>query len=206
MSPVTSIKKSKYRPRKIIENPRKYAKTLSDVLANLDFDTVEAIAHLIADVGLRQAQVLLIGNGGSASNASHYHCDLTSAFRTYQSRLRVLNLAGSPSIITALGNDFDFRKIFSFQVKETGNPGDLLLMLTASGNSPDILEACATAQDLSIKTISITGFGGGKVASMADLNLTIPSNNYGVIEDVQLVLGHMFSQKICGLFEDKIDV
>jgi D-sedoheptulose 7-phosphate isomerase len=204
LSSPTFFEKNSTLARNFIRDPQSYTKVLTEVLVNLDFSKIEAIARLIADVGQRQAQLLIAGNGGSASNASHYRCDLINAFRTYQSRLQILNLSESPSMITALGNDFDFTNIFSLQVRETGNLDDVLLLLTASGNSQNILKACEAAKKKGIKTISITGFDGGKVALVADINFTIPSNNYGVIEDVQLVLGHMFSQTICGLIEDSL--
>lgn len=193
-----------HQSRRMIAEPRRYVEVLQNVLSLLDVAAVEKIAHIIFDAVNREAQVLLVGNGGSASNAAHYRCDLTSTFRYYQRRFQVINLAESPAILTALGNDFDFAEIFSYQVQENGRPGDVLIMLTASGNSPNILAACKTAQNQDMCAVSITGFDGGKVAQIADCNMTIPSNNYGIIEDVQLAVGHMLSQTISGMLKESL--
>ncbi|WP_333378958.1 SIS domain-containing protein [Microcoleus sp. N9_B4] len=199
-----ALKPENHQSRSMIAEPRDYVEVLRNVLSLLDFAAIEKIAHIIFDAVNREAQVLLVGNGGSASNAAHYRCDLTSTFRYYQRRFQVFNLAESPAILTALGNDFDFAEIFSYQVQENGRPGDVLIMLTASGNSPNILAACKTAQNLDMCTVSITGFDGGKVAQIADCNITIPSDNYGVIEDVQLAVGHMLSQTISGMLKESL--
>jgi D-sedoheptulose 7-phosphate isomerase len=190
--------------RQMITDPHDYVETLRNVLSFLDCTIVEKIAHLVFTAANCQSQILLVGNGGSASNAAHYRCDLVSSFRHYQRRFQVLNLAESPAMLTALGNDFDFTEIFSHQIRENGRPGDVLMMLTASGNSPNILTACQTAQKMDIGTVSITGFDGGKVAQTSDYNLTIPSDNYGVIEDIQLVIGHMLSQSISGMLKKSL--
>ncbi|NMF63590.1 hypothetical protein DP113_09570 [Brasilonema octagenarum UFV-E1] len=199
-----ALEPENHQSRRMITEPQHYIKVLRDVLSLLDFVAIEKIAHIIFNTVNRQAQVLLVGNGGSANNAAHYRCDFLSTFRYHQLRFQVLNLAESPAMLTALGNDFDFTEIFSYQVQENGRPGDLLIMLTASGNSPNILAACKTAQKLDMCTVSITGFDGGKVAQMADFNITIPSDNYGIIEDTQLAVGHMLSQTISGMLKKSL--
>ena len=137
-------------------------------------------------------QVLTLGNGGSASTASHMSADLgKNTIQANMRRFRVLSLNDNVSLLTALANDAGYENVFSEQIKNLIRPGDLLIVLSASGNSPNVLEAIRCAQARSAQVAGLLGFGGGAAARMVDLAIVVDSSHYGIVEDVHLIINHI---------------
>lgn len=137
-------------------------------------------------------QVLTLGNGGSASTASHMSADLgKNTIQANMRRFRVLSLNDNVSLLTALANDTGYENVFSEQIKNLIRPGDLLIVISASGDSPNVLEAIRCAQSRSAEVAGLLGFGGGAAAGLVDVPIVVASSHYGIVEDVHLIINHI---------------
>jgi D-sedoheptulose 7-phosphate isomerase len=137
-------------------------------------------------------QVFTLGNGGSASTASHIAADLAkNTIGPNMHRFRISSLNDNAAILTALANDLGYENVFSEQLQNLIRPGDLLIAVSASGNSPNVVKAIRYAQSQCAEVVGILGFDGGQAAQMADLAIVVPSHNYGVVEDVHLIINHI---------------
>ena len=139
-------------------------------------------------------QVYIIGNGGSAATASHMACDL--AKNVYPAtlpvrRFRVTSLTDNVALITALANDCGYHRVFAEQLNNVLQSGDLLIAISASGNSRNILEAIELARSRGARTAALLGFGGGRARDMVDVAIVVESTDYGHVEDLHLVLNHL---------------
>lgn len=170
-----------------------YFDYLQTVLKRIDkLEIGRFIATLLA-ARERGAMVFFIGNGGSASTASHFANDISIGTNDYDQPFRVMSLTDNIPIITAIGNDFGYEGIFVRQLRVLGKRGDVLVGISASGNSPNILEAFNYALSAGITTVAITAFDGGKMKSMADEGIHVPTEpkEYGPAEDAHIVLDHL---------------
>jgi D-sedoheptulose 7-phosphate isomerase len=145
------------------------------------------------------AQVLVAGNGGSASTASHLACDLGktvlgAAPTSRTSRFRVVSLADNVALLTAWANDVSYESVFAEQVKSLGRAGDILVVVTASGTSPNIVRAVEVARDRGLVTIGLLGFDGGSVKDMCEEHIIVPCNDYGHVESAHLVVCHVLTE------------
>lgn len=159
-----------------------------------------AAARLIADAIKAGGKLLICGNGGSAADAQHYATELVA--RLYQRErpaMAAVALTTDTSALTALANDYGFEKVFSRQVEALGRAGDVLLGLSTSGNSPNVVEAITQARSLGMKVVSFTG-AGGKMAALSDVVLSVPSQNTMRIQEIHLALGHT----LCKLIEEMV--
>lgn len=145
-------------------------------------------------------KVLFAGNGGSAADAQHLAGELVSRFYYDRPALAGLALTTDTSVLTAIGNDYGYEQTFSRQVRGLGRPGDVLVGLTTSGNSPNILAAMAAARELGLVTIGLTGRSGGKLAQAVDCCLRIPSDSTPRIQECHITVGHI----LCALVEARI--
>ena len=156
---------------------------------------VEAVAQLVELFGkaLREdRQIFVFGNGGSAANASHFATDLgKGASDKLGQRFRVLSLNDNVSWLTALGNDYAYDEIFSRQLTNYGKPGDLVLCMSVSGNSPNIVKAVEWANQHGLATIALVGGKRGRLAELAQHVIVIPSEHYGRVEDAHMGICHM---------------
>lgn len=180
------------------EFARNYLEELKGVLDRLPLDAVDRVAEAIALAHAEERQIFVIGNGGSAATASHMMNDLCKGTLGHKGdatwkRFRVIALTDNVSLMTAWANDTDFNHIFSEPLKNLARIGDLLVAISASGNSPNILAAAEVAKRLGVKVIGLTGFGGGKLAAMADVSFVVPSNGYGPVEDAHMILDHILT-------------
>src|SRR6202012_5552427 len=137
-------------------------------------------------------KLLVCGNGGSAADTQHIVAELVVRLTVDRPALRAIALTTDSSIFTAIGNDYGFEHIFSRQVEALGQPGDVLLAISTSGNSPNCLRALQGARALSLTTIAFTGNGGGGMAPLADINLLVPATVTMNIQESQLALEHIF--------------
>jgi D-sedoheptulose 7-phosphate isomerase len=152
---------------------------------------VTAAAEMLAQVFKNGGRVLIFGNGGSAADAQHLAAEFVNRFQVERPPLAALALTTDTSILTAVGNDYDFTEIFAKQVRALGKPGDLAWGISTSGNSPNVADGLKTARELGLKTLALSGGDGGPVAAAADMALTVPSRNTPRIQEVHITIGHV---------------
>ena len=141
--------------------------------------------------------IFACGNGGSAAIANHLTCDCSKGIATDTAlRPRVVSLSATVELITAIANDVDYAEIFTHQLRNTARAGDVLITISSSGDSENIVRALAWAADNGVATIALSGFSGGRSAAMADINLHVAAENYGVVEDVHQSLVHILAQYV----------
>lgn len=178
---------------------REYSQYLFHLLANLDFEVIENVAHLIIARARQKKSVYLIGNGGSATTASHFATDLVHAgMLGHEPIIRAMSLLENIALVTALGNDKGYDQIFSRQLKAIGKKGDILIAISASGNSPNVVEAVKTAKKMDVTSVGILGFDGGALNELCDYSIVVRTKKgeYGVVEDIHLFLDHMIASYI----------
>jgi len=170
-----------------------YLDDFSALLKKVDPKEVETLVTLIADAYRDNQFVFIIGNGGSGANASHLCEDLGKGtlhnFET-QKRLKVMSLTDNTPYILAYGNDLGYDRVFVEQLKNFAQPGALLLSISGSGNSANVLKAVEWANANGLKTVGITGYDGGKLRKMCHHGVHVPSHNMGAVESVHMVLFH----------------
>jgi len=140
-------------------------------------------------------KILFAGNGGSAADAQHLATELIGRFER-NNGFPALALTVDTSCLTAIGNDFGFDKIFSQQILALGSPGDLFVGLTTSGNSPNIVEALKACSQKGVKSLALTGIGGGQAAELADQCIKVPSNRTCRIQEIHISLGHIWCEMV----------
>lgn len=174
---------------------RAYKESFREALDGWDESALENIARVLSEVRERGGMLLIAGNGGSAAIANHTECDASKGtFQDGEKPLLSRSLSANPSVLTAIGNDIGFASIFERQVDYYGKKGDALLLVSSSGNSPNVLEACATAKKRGIVTIALVGFTGGALKEAADHCLVVPFHNYGIVEDMHQASVHVVTQ------------
>jgi D-sedoheptulose 7-phosphate isomerase len=136
-------------------------------------------------------KILWCGNGGSAADSQHLAAELVGRFRRERRGLASISLTTDTSILTCVANDFGFDSVFSRQVEAIGSPGDLLVAISTSGNSPNVVAALEAARAKGLTTVALTGKGGGKMAQLADHVLSVESSDTARIQEVQILAGHM---------------
>ena len=140
----------------------------------------------------RGSRILVAGNGGSAACVNHFYSDLgKNAVKHSPKRVKIISLSNSAEAITAIGNDINVDSVFSEQLVNLMEPGDLVLLVSASGNSPNILKAAQVAKEKCGRVVAFTGFAGGALKGMADICVNVESESYEQIEDLHLMLTHM---------------
>ncbi len=170
-----------------------YINYLQSVLQRIDTTEIGRFVETLLDARERSATVFFIGNGGSAATASHFANDLSIGTNDYDQPFRVISLTDNVPIITAIGNDFGHEEIFVRQLRVLGKQGDVLVGISASGNSPNLIRAFDYALSAGIKTVAITAFDGGQLRTMADESIHVPTEpkEYGPAEDAHMVLDHL---------------
>lgn len=147
-------------------------------------------AELVTEALRAGGKVLLFGNGGSASDAQHLAAEWTGKLRGDRQALPAIALTANTSDLTALGNDYGFERIFARLVEAHGRAGDVAIAISTSGNSPNVLEAVETARARGLRTIALTGRGGGKLAARVELALVVPSDDTQRIQESHIAIGH----------------
>lgn len=174
-----------------------YLQGLKTLLDSLPLDKVSEVVEFLRDAQDHRRQVFIVGNGGSASTASHMACDLAKTVMGYGAnpnpRFRVIALTDNVPLLTAWGNDVSFDRIFSEQIRNLANSDDLLIVITVSGNSPNIVEAVRAAKELGVRSVGLLGFDGGQVANLVDCAVVVRSEDFGHVEDVHMVLNHLMT-------------
>ena len=169
---------------------------LKKTIEELENDIEEA-GELIVSTLKAGNKVLLFGNGGSAGDAQHIAAELTGRYKTERQALPAVALTTDTSAITASGNDYGFDRIFDRQVEAIGKEGDLLIGISTSGNSRNVLRALAYGKDNGMNTIGLSGKGGGDMRPLCDINLIIPSDDTARIQEMHITIGHI----LCGIVD-----
>lgn len=183
-------------PKDFIEG---YILELTRCLESLDRTKIKLIIDVLVDAYKKDRKVFILGNGGSAATASHMACDLGKGTlqRVYdntEKRFRVISLTDNMALITAFANDLSFDDIFVQQLRNLVETDDVVIALSGSGNSPNVIKAIEYARSCGAATIGILGFRtGGKLGKITDYSIIADSNHYGPIEDIQLILNHMIA-------------
>jgi D-sedoheptulose 7-phosphate isomerase len=177
--------------------PAAFLERVGRELARVDPREVQALGDAVLDAYHRRALVFVIGNGGSGSNASHFCEDAGKCTirredfdNDAKPRLRILSLTDCTPYITAWANDEGYERVFAEQLKNLASPGDLLIAISGSGNSPNILRAVEWANRNGLKTFGLTGYAGGKLRPLAHQNLHVPLDDMGVVETIHLAVFH----------------
>lgn len=169
-----------------------YAKQLTEELNNIPFDDISRLAEVLTDARDSGRSVYTMGNGGSSAAASHLVNDLVKgSYGSDGRRFRAYCLSDNVPLLTAFGNDDSYETVFSRQIECYVKPGDIVIAISGSGNSPNILHGLHRARECGATTASILGFGGGKAAELSDLAVILPSDNMQRVEDLHVIVGHM---------------
>lgn len=171
-----------------------YRKQLHETIEQLNLEQVDTAIEWFAEARDKHHAIFTAGNGGSASTASHFVCDvLKGASYQRDSRFRIMALTDNLATITAYSNDVSYDAVFTEQLKNFARPGDLFLAISGSGNSRNVIEAMEYANSIGCRTISLTGRDGGKLGKLAQLNIHAPDPHMGRIEDAHLIVCHMIA-------------
>jgi len=174
-----------------------YAAQVEAALASVSREALDQAAILLIDAMGRDATIFACGNGGSAALANHLICDHQKGIhRDTHYRPRIVSLASNVALLTAVSNDLEYAQSFSFPLSLHGRPGDVLITISASGNSENIVRALLVAEQLGMTRITLTGFDGGRSQRMADCNIHVAAHNYGVVEDVHQSCMHTLAQYV----------
>ena len=171
-----------------------YLKRLKLILDNIDSDVVSDIINALEQTIKNKSRIYIIGNGGSSATASHMVNDLGAGLRRRDIiNFDVVSLGDNSPVVTAIANDIGYENIFYMQMKGLINPSDIVIAISCSGDSPNIIKAADYAQNLGCKIIGVTGFHGGYLKSMSDISFHVdaPKNEYGLVEDTHMILDHI---------------
>ena len=178
---------------------KKYIKQTVNFYKTIDIKKILQIENLILNKIKNKKQIFTCGNGGSASVANHFLCDFNKGIKISSKQKlipKVISLSDNIETILAVSNDINFNKVFCSQLENLGNKGDLLITMSCSGSSSNIVEAIKFAKKKNITTLSLTGFASKKIQKLSDLNFDVGVKNYGISEDIFQSLMHMISQNI----------
>ncbi len=183
----------------IANDYREYTARLNAALTEGPVEAVSLLAEALLEALMSRRQLFIAGNGGSAGNAVHLANDfLYGIGKDAGMGMRVEALPANVSVLTCLGNDLSFDEIFAAQLRVKASPGDLLLILSGSGNSPNVVKAIETGNALGMRTFAILGFSGGRCRDLAHVPIHFAVDDMQVSEDLQLVVGHMCMQFVSG--------
>jgi D-sedoheptulose 7-phosphate isomerase len=179
----------------IKEELNSHLETINSVIDTMEED-IEGAAILIVDALKNGNKILLCGNGGSAADAQHIAAELTGRYKTERRGLPGIALTTDTSALTAIGNDYGYNRIFDRQVESLANKGDVIIGISTSGNSANVISALKLGQDLGCKTVGLSGRDGGEMNTVCDINLIVPSDNTPRIQEMHILFGHTICQII----------
>jgi D-sedoheptulose 7-phosphate isomerase len=174
-----------------------YISSAKETLDSLPVDQIHKVIELLHDARINRQQIFVLGNGGSASTASHFACDLgkntdVKGWPPY----RVIALNDNMAAFSAYANDEGYENVFVRQLASFVQAGDIVIGISASGNSENVIRAIALANEMGAKTIGFTGFDGGQIRTMVDISCHIPSNCIEIVEDLHLMMEHIISKAL----------
>ena len=163
---------------------------------------IQSASELMVKVLRSGNKILLVGNGGSAADAQHIAAELTGRYKSERKGLPAIALTTDTSALTAISNDYGYGRVFDRQVEALANQGDLLIGISTSGNSDNIISAFTLAQEIGCTTLGMSGKSGGKMNEVCDLNLVIPSNDTPRIQEMHILIGHILCQAVDDAFSN----
>jgi len=174
-----------------------YFQELVRAAASIDLAAMDRAANVLLEAHMAGATVFSCGNGGSAAIANHMQCDHLKGVRTETDlRPKVLSLSSNVELLTAVANDLGYEEIFAYQLQSQSRPGDVLVAISSSGRSPNIVNAVRWATNHGLRTIALTGFSGGDAKISAEVAVHVDCTNYGVIEDLHQSVMHALAQYV----------
>lgn len=190
--------------RDAAEFAKRYLNYLGSILDGIEPESIARFIDTLLSARKRGATVFFIGNGGSAATASHFANDLAIGTNSYDQPFRVVSLTDNQAIITALANDFGYQDVFVRQLQVLGREGDVLVAISASGNSPNLIRALEHARRVGIKTVAITAFDGGRMKQIADdgIHVATAQKEYGPAEDAHMILDHLVGAYLMRLVKE----
>jgi len=183
-----------------LEFSQQYVGSLIELLGSLDHKAIVRIIQTLDEARAAKRRIYFAGNGGSASTCGHFCNDLgAGAKRHGGGEFRVIDLTSNMAAVTALANDCGYENVFLGQIEGVIGPKDVLVVISASGNSPNLVKAVEYAKKQGTKIIGLLGFDGGKLQQLCDIPLVIktPAGQYGPVEDIHLVMNHLISTYLC---------
>lgn len=180
---------------------KSYLDYLKEIIDKVDLVEIRKFVEVILNAREVGSTVFFIGNGGSAATSSHFVNDLAIGTNEYKKPFKIVSLNDNIPILTALGNDFGYEEIFIRQLKVYAKKGDILVGISASGNSPNLINAFEYASSSGMKTVALTAFDGGEMKNIADYGVHIPTGlkEYGPAEDMHMVLDHLIGNYLMRL-------
>lgn len=181
----------------MIESLTFYTATLRESLEHLPYAAIEQMIRRLHTARMAGQQVFVVGNGGSATTASHFACDLgKNTVSPHAPRFRALSLTDNMGVFSAIANDLGYENVFAEQLANLVDPNDVVIAISASGNSPNVLQAVELAKRCGAFTVGWSGYQGGKLANLAELPIVIRNDCIEQIEDLHLVLAHMVTMAV----------
>ncbi len=174
-----------------------YVRCVTDTLAALPWAAIAQAMEVLHDARLRRANVFLCGNGGSAATASHFACDLgKGTLMPGRPRFRVIALTDNVPLFSALANDFGYDRVFVEQLASLVQPGDVVIGISGSGNSANVVNAMLLARQVGATAVAMTGFDGGRLKGLADVCIHVPNDCMEQVEDLHLILEHLICTEL----------
>ena len=174
-----------------------YAEEIARAVRSIEPAALDQAAAILLDAYTRGAGVFSCGNGGSAAIANHLQCDHLKGIRTTTDLVpRVVSLSTNVELLTAIANDMGYENVFAYQLQSQSGPGDVLIAISSSGRSPNIVRALTWARDHGLRTIALTGFDGGDATAVAEVVIHVDGTNYGIVEDLHQTIMHGLAQYI----------
>jgi D-sedoheptulose 7-phosphate isomerase len=183
----------------IIDELNEHKAVIDTIIDNL-LDDIVSVSHLIIATLKDGNKILICGNGGSAADAQHIAAELTGRYKTERKPLPCIAITTDTSALTAIGNDYGYETVFSRQTQALANSGDLIIGISTSGNSKNVINAFEVAKEIGCKTVALIGKDGGDMKKLADLSIVVPSNNTPRIQESHILIGHMICQQIDNSF------
>jgi D-sedoheptulose 7-phosphate isomerase len=191
----------KFYTKDVVQFSKSYFHYLTEIFKKIDLYEVQSFVDMLLSARDSGSVIFFMGNGGSASTASHFANDLAFGVNEYEKPFKVMSITDNTSVITAIGNDYGYDDIFLRQLKIYGKSGDIVVGISASGNSQNLINAFEYATSVEIKTVALTAFDGGKMKEIADQGVHIPTGDkeYGPAEDLHMILDHLVGSYLARL-------
>lgn len=183
---------------------QKYIELEKEILSKIDVNAINDAMNLLEETFNKEKNIYIFGNGGSSATASHYQNDFNKGISEYtEKKFRFQCLNDNVATIMAIANDIGFEEVFRFQLNRKLQEGDIIVAISGSGNSPNVINAVEYAKNNGNKVIGLTGFTGGKLKDLADISMHVPVNSMQVTEDIHMVFDHLimsiFYKSMCGI-------
>jgi D-sedoheptulose 7-phosphate isomerase len=173
-----------------------YVTNLISVISSVDHEKINSIVAVLLNARKNNKTIFIAGNGGSAATASHMVTDFMYSSKITSPKMKVYSLNENTSVLTATGNDKGFDEVFSRQLENLASDGDVLILISASGNSINLLNCLSLCEKKNITTIGLTGFDGGSLKSKVNISLHVQTEigAYGIVEDTHMIVGHIITE------------